>query len=80
MKEFVFAATLLTVAIGVVPGAHACSGSTDAISPHRTDLQDGHKQAVSEPDITVLVGLLLGLILANPTTAAIPCPECADAR
>jgi hypothetical protein len=55
MKGFVFAATLLTVAVGMVPGAQACSGSTDAVSPQRTGLQDAHKQAGPEPDLAVLV-------------------------
>ena len=80
MKRWVFSATALAIALAVAPGAHACSGSTDAASPQRTSLQTDHKHVASDSDLGVLMGLLLGIVLADPVPAATACTGCADSR
>jgi hypothetical protein len=80
MKSLIFSATVLAIAVAMVPGTYACSASTDAAGPQRTGSETGHKPVASEADIAVLVGLLLGIAIADPHPAATPCPGCADAR
>ena len=66
MKVFLFSVTVLVIALAVAPGAYACSGPSDAVSPQHSDLQKVDKAAAPETDAGVLVGLLLGIILADP--------------
>jgi hypothetical protein len=80
MKRLVFSATLLAVAAAMVPGAYACSESTGPTSPQRTGSETGHIPVASEADIAVLVGLFLGIIIADPIAASTPCSGCADTR
>jgi hypothetical protein len=80
MKRLVLSATALAIAFAVAPGAQACSGSQDAESPQHTGTQTDRKHVASDADLTVLMGLLLGIVLADPAPAATPCPGCTDAR
>ena len=66
MKVFLFSATVLVIALAVAPRAYACSGPGDAVSPQHSDSQKVDKSAAPETDAGVLVGLLLGIILADP--------------
>jgi len=80
MKAFVFSAVVWAIALAMVPGAYACSGSTEEESPQHTGLQNDDKPVASEAGLAVLVGLLLGLAVTDPVAAAKPCPGCTDAR
>jgi hypothetical protein len=79
MKALVFSATILAIAVAMTPGAYACSGPTAEASPQPTGLQSDDRAAASEPGLAVRVGLLLGLVVADPIHTTSPCPGCADA-
>jgi hypothetical protein len=80
MKAFVFSATVWAIAIVTVPGAYACSESTGEVSPQHTGPRNDDKPVASETGLGVLVGLLLGLAVADPVAADKPCAGCTDAR
>jgi hypothetical protein len=80
MKALVFSATVCAISLVMVPGAYACSGSTEEASPQHIGLQNDNKAVASEAGLAVLVGLLLGLAVTDPAAAAKPCAGCTDAR
>jgi hypothetical protein len=80
MKAFVFSATVWAIALAMVPGACACSGPTAEASAQRTGLKSDDSAVASDAGAAVLVGLLLGLVVADPVAAASPCPGCRVAR
>ena len=80
MKALAFSAIVFAVVLAMVPGAYACSESAGAAKPERIGLQKRDKEVAAQSDLAVLLGLLLGIVLADPMPATNPCPGCTDAR
>jgi len=78
MKRLIFSAMILAAAAAIAPGAYASGGSTDAANPQPAGSSTGHTQVESGGDVAVLVGLLLGIVLADPIAATTPCTDCAN--
>jgi hypothetical protein len=72
MRRLIFSATILAGAVAIAPGAYACGGSADAASPQPAGSPTGHTQVESNAGVAVMVGLLLGIVLANPIAATTP--------